>query len=207
MIACDTCPADPVAHPVLEFPRGAVTYKAPDFGRRDGQNYVASGDALVVLATQGSFVRVRVTRGDGPTYRRWVLARDGEPVHTAYSLVVRRRKHEVLLYKDGRRIQRIQAAVGKGSTPTPAGIFTISRKIRGSSLRASEQQTYGCCVMALDITARAPFADQVWGTVAMHRSFGGDVGHSVSHGCIRMPLDRVRWLYDHLPAGTLVRIV
>lgn len=207
MIACDTCPADPVAHPVLEFPRGAVTYKAPDFGRRDGKNYVAAGDALVVLETKGSFVRVRVTRGDGPTYRRWVLARDGNPVHTAYSLVVRRKAHEVLLFKNGKRIQRIQAAVGKGSTPTPPGVFTISRKIHLSSVRGGEFTTYGCCVMALDISARAPFANQVWGTVALHRSFGGDLGRAVSHGCIRLPLDRVRWLYGHLPAGTLVRIV
>lgn len=206
MIACAACPPDPVAHPVLAFPRGALTYKAPDFAQRDGHRYIAAGDRLVVLARQGSFVRVRVTTGLGPTYRRWVVARDGVPVRTAYSLVIRRSLREVLLYKDGQRLSRIPVAVGKGSTPTPRGIFTISRRVRLTSANGGEYQTYGCCVMALDITARAPFGNQVWGTVGLHRNFGGDLGGAVSHGCIRIPVDRLRWMWTHLPAGTLVKI-
>jgi len=205
-MACASCPPDAAAHPVLAFPRGALTYKLPDFARRDGHRYVSSGDRLVVLARSGRFVRVRVTNGQGPTYRRWVVASDGVPVHTSYSLVVRRRMREVLVFRDGQQVRRIPACVGKGSTPTPSGIYTISRRVRLTAANGGEFQTYGCCVMALDITVRAPFANQTWGTVAMHRSFGGDLGAAVSHGCIRMPLDRVRWLYTHLPAGTLVRI-
>jgi hypothetical protein len=205
-MVCAVCPPDPVAHQVLAFPGGAVTYKLPDYARRDARRFVAAGDRLVVLARHRSFVRVRVTTGSGPTYLRWVRARDGSPVRTSYSLVIRRRMHEVLVFRQGRRVERIPAGVGTSSTPTPRGLYTISRRIRLTAANGGEFQTYGCCVMALDITARAPFGNQVWGTVALHRNFGGDLGRAVSHGCVRLPLDRVRWLYTHLPAGTLVRI-
>lgn len=205
-MACAMCPPDPVAHPVLQFPRGAVTYKQPDFGRRDGQRYVPAGHSLVVLARHGSFARVRVSTGSGPTYLRWVNVREGRPIRSSYSLVVRRRMREVLVFRDGRQLERIPAAVGNPSTPTPRGIFVISTRVRLTAANGGEFQTYGCCVMALDVTVRAPFANQVWGTVALHRNFGGDLGGAVSHGCIRMPLGRVRWLYTHLLPGTLVKV-
>jgi len=187
---CPSCPPDPIVHPVLAFPMGASVYNRPDFSKRSGL-FVARGERLVVLSRKGRFARVRVTTKRGPTVKRWVNEREGKLVRSSYSLVVRRSKRVILIFRNGHRISRFRATVGAPSTPTPKGVFTITSRY---------------CVLALDVTSFAPFGTQTWGWIALHRNFGGDLGRPVSHGCIRIPRDRVRWLHRHLPAGTLVKV-
>jgi len=203
---CPDCPPDPVTHPVLAFPKGASVYRRADFSTRSGRLYVARGERLVVLRRKGRFARVRVSNGRGPTFRRWVNEREGKIVRTHWSLVVRRDKRDVLVFRRGRRVSRIRATVGAPSTPTPQGTFAIRSRVR---MRPGDPMfgTYGCCALALDITSYAPFGTQEWGSIALHRSFGGDLGRAASHGCIRIPRARLRSLFRRLPAGTLVKIV
>lgn len=203
---CTDCPPDPVAHPVLAFPKGASVYAKPDFSTRSRRLYVARGEHVVVLARKGRFAKVRVASNSGPTFKRWVNERDGKLVKTTWSLVVRRKKRDVLVFRGDRRISRYRATVGAPSTPTPEGVYAVTERIR---LRPGDPRfaAYGCCVLALDITVYAPFGGQGWGNIALHRNFGGDLGRASSHGCIRIPLDRLRRLYSKLPTGTLVKIV
>ena len=79
---------------------------------------------------------------------------------TSGALVVRRKKRDVLVFRNGRRVSRIRATVGAPSTPTPQGVFTITRRYR---FKPSDREfrTYGCCVLALDITVFAPFGGKV----------------------------------------------
>lgn len=202
---CASCPPDPVVYPVLAFPKGASVYNEPDFSKRSGL-YVGRGERVVVLAREGRFARVRVMTNRGSTVKRWVNESDGKLVRKKYSVVVRRKKRDVLVFRDGKQISRIRATVGAPSTPTPKGVFTITRRFRFKP-GDREYGTYGCCVLALDVTVFAPFGGQTWGSIALHRNFGGDLGRAVSHGCIRIPLARVRWLHRNLPPGTLVKIV
>lgn len=203
---CADCPPDPVQYPVLAFPKGASVYSRANFSSRSGRLYVSPGERLVVLRRKGRFARVRVSNGVGPTYKRWVNEREGKLVKTNWSMVIRRKQRDVLVFRHGVRVSRIRATVGKPSTPTPQGVFTIRKRVRMKP-GDSKYGTYGCCALALDITVFAPFGGQEWGSIALHRSFGGDLGKAASHGCVRIPLSRLRSLYQRLPAGTLVKIV
>jgi lipoprotein-anchoring transpeptidase ErfK/SrfK len=164
------------------------------------------GERLVVLAREGRFAKVRIGTSRGPTVKRWVNEREGKPVTAIYSLIVRRKKRDVLVFREGRQISRIRATVGAPSTPTPSGVFTITERFRFKP-GDREFSTYGCCVLALDVTVFAPFGGQTWGSIAIHRNFGGDLGRAVSHGCIRIPMNRLRRLYGRLTPGSLVKIV
>lgn len=203
---CSDCPPDPVVHPVLAFAKGASVFSKPDFATRSDRLYIARNERVVVLARKGRFAKVRVATGYGPTYKRWVSESEGKVVKTSYSIVVRRKQRDVLVFRNGRRISRMQATVGAPSTPTPSGVYTITQKHRFKP-GDREYGTYGCCVLSLDVTSFAPFGGQTWGAIALHRSFGGDLGRAVSHGCVRIPLARLRTLYRKLPTGTLVKIV
>jgi len=76
---------------------------------------------------------------------------------------------------------------------TPRGAFTISEKVRSGKMST----IYKCPLpgwMRLGDTA-----------VGMHQ---GDLpGYPASHGCIRMPLESAMFIFDHVPAGSVVEVV
>ena len=96
----------------------------------------------------------------------------------------------------------------KGSNDTPTGTFTIVEKMRNKTLRGrplpNGQPSY--------LTPVSYWMRITWSGIGFHDAtwqptFGGDryVANG-SHGCINMPLDMAKALYDALPMGTPVII-
>lgn len=94
----------------------------------------------------------------------------------------------------GRTIVAVSAvSTGKGSKPTPTGVFTILQKaeVHHSNLYAS---------------APMPYMQRLtWGGVAMHA--GNNPGFPASHGCIRLPTAFARQLFQATEKGATVEIV
>ena len=119
------------------------------------------------------------------------------------SLRVNRRTLRATLYRSGRRIWSSRIGVGKPGTPTPRGRFWIRERLRN----LGGNGVYG--PWAFGTAAYSRLSD--WpggGVIGIHgTNQPGLLPGRVSHGCIRVPNDKIRRLAKLTPIGTPVRIV
>jgi lipoprotein-anchoring transpeptidase ErfK/SrfK len=165
---------------------------------------------LLVLAatTRDGRDWVKVRLGDRPnTAAGWVPRDHVRLGHTLYWIEVRRHARRVSIYRNGKRVRRFRAVIGKPSTPTPLGLAAIYERNRQPNPRAFLGP------WALSLTAHSNVLESYGGgpgRVAIHGRAGASlrdpVGSARSHGCIRIDNDNVSWMAKHIPAGTPVRI-
>jgi lipoprotein-anchoring transpeptidase ErfK/SrfK len=85
---------------------------------------------------------------------------------------------------------------GKHSTPTPAGIFKIETKLLRDRMRGIDY----------DID-NVPYAMYYNRSYAIHGApWHNRFGTPISHGCINLPEDTAKWLYEWTSVGTPVFI-
>ncbi|MCB8816779.1 L,D-transpeptidase [Desulfosporosinus shakirovi] len=94
------------------------------------------------------------------------------------------------LYEGTQRICSYPVAVGKGSTPTPPGHYTIATKIEYPG------GAFGSRWLGLSIPHYG-----IHGT-----NNPSSIGQAISKGCIRMHNHDVEYLYQIVEIGTLVTI-
>lgn len=89
-----------------------------------------------------------------------------------------------------------QCSPGKASTPTVTGLYSVG--LRGYSFGSG----YTCY-----------YWTQFFGDYLFHSELyypgtftwmEGTMGVPASHGCVRLPLDRAKWIYDTIPSRTTV---
>jgi lipoprotein-anchoring transpeptidase ErfK/SrfK len=102
--------------------------------------------------------------------------------------------------ESGQVLERYPVAIGRPTAPTPTGRFDVTDRL----LTGDPGGPYGCCILAL--SAQAPHAIADWNggnRVAIHSTPEvSSIGHSVTHGCVRVSLANGRWLLYHIPLGT-----
>ena len=108
-----------------------------------------------------------------------------------YRIVVYPARRLLELYKGTERIRHYPIAVGKRSTPTPPGQYTIARKI------VNPGGVFGSRWLGLSI----PFYG-IHGT-----NNPSSIGQAVSKGCIRMHNHDVENLFRLVEIGTPVTIM
>jgi hypothetical protein len=93
----------------------------------------------------------------------------------------------------GRMIQQSPVSTGQTGYETPAGIFSVVQKKADHNSNLYED-------------GNMPFMQRItWTGIAMH---GGVLpGHPASHGCVRLPADFARRLFDLTDVGMRVIIV
>ena len=96
------------------------------------------------------------------------------------------------------------AIVGKPSTPTPHGAFFVEESVK---LRAGDAGA----PYALALSARSAVLQEFDGgpgQIALHglMNVGGVLGTAVSHGCVRLDNDAMRWLVGRIGPGVPVTI-
>ena len=93
----------------------------------------------------------------------------------------------------GRLIQKSPVSTGQTGYETPAGIFSVVQKKADHNSNIYED-------------GNMPFMQRItWTGIAMH---GGVLpGHPASHGCVRLPVDFARRLFDLTDVGMRVIIV
>jgi len=141
--------------------------------------------------------------GRGNNHRTgWVLEESLGPLNVVTTqLRINRTTLTATLYKRGRKVWASRVGVGKASTPTPRGRFYVREKLR------SLGGAYG--PWAFGTSAYSKLSD--WpggGVVGVH---GTNQPHLIpgrpSHGCIRVPNDKISQLARIMPIGTPIRIL
>jgi lipoprotein-anchoring transpeptidase ErfK/SrfK len=151
----------------------------------------------------GGWLRVRLPgRPNGGT--GWIRSRATLAAATPWHLVVNTAERRVLVYRKGRVVTTFLAVVGKPSTPTPAGTFFVEEAVRLSPEDVGAP-------FALALSARSDVLQEFAGgpgQIALHglANIGGVLGTAVSHGCVRLTADAMRWLVARIGAGVPVTI-
>ena len=122
--------------------------------------------------------------------------------YTRYLITVDVTNHWLCVFKGKkghwRLIDNWKISNGRKSSPTPTGTYTVG--IKGYSFGHG----YTCYYYTQFL------GDYLFHSVLYHqgtfRVKDGRLGRYVSAGCVRMPLKRAKWIYDHIPGGTRVRI-
>jgi lipoprotein-anchoring transpeptidase ErfK/SrfK len=158
---------------------------------------------LPVLGAKGEWLKVKLPgRPNGHT--GWIKSKGTLTQTTTWHLVIRTAWRRVIVFKKGRAVKVFPAIVGKPSTPTPRGQFFIEESIQ---LRPTDVGA----PYALALSARSDVFQEFMGgpgQVALHGldNVGGVLGTAVSHGCVRLADDSMRWLAFRVGPGVPVTI-
>lgn len=97
-------------------------------------------------------------------------------------------------WEGNKLIYSFRTSTGKGSTPTPTGRYSINSKYRLNRMRGR----------GYDIP-NVPYTMYFHGGYAIHGAFWHNrFGTPVSHGCVNLPVNQARKLYNWADTGTLV---
>jgi hypothetical protein len=101
-------------------------------------------------------------------------------------------RQRATVYRNGVRIAVTTISSGKTGHDTPTGVFTILQKNKDH-----RSSTYD--------NAPMPYMQRLtWKGVALHA--GNLPGYPASHGCVRLPLEFAKILFDNMPMGGTVVI-
>ena len=130
-----------------------------------------------------------------------------------YRVVVRLGRRTLTVYRAGRAVRRTRAVVGSPSTPTPLGLYAITRQVDCVQFTCSS----GFVGSAINLlTAYSPAYQDIGfgggpGIVAIHgrgpAALADPLGSARSHGCVRIPNAVATWILRTLLPGTPVQIL
>jgi len=161
--------------------------------------------SYLVLASQvvGSTVWLQIRVPGRPNGRVGWVKREalGKLIVVRTALRVNRHTLRATLYRDGHPIWTSPVGVGKASTPTPAGHFWVTERVRGLG-PAYGPVSFG--TSAFSVLSEWPGG----GVVGIHGTNApGLIPGRPSHGCIRLPNYKVTSLARHIEVGTPVDII
>jgi lipoprotein-anchoring transpeptidase ErfK/SrfK len=134
----------------------------------------------------------------------WIRRRSTDASFTRWHIVIDTSERRATVYREGRPVRVFETVVGKPATPTPRGRFFVEEAIQ---LRAGDVGA----PFALALSARSDVLQEFDGgpgQIAMHglSNVGGLLGTAVSHGCVRLDNDAMRWLVIRIGPGVPVTI-
>ena len=150
------------------------------------------------------WLRVRLPgRPNGLT--GWIRERGTAYAATSWHVVVTISGRRVVVYRNGRVVRVFKAIVGKPSTPTPRGEFFVEEVVQLPAGAAGAP-------FALALSSRSEVLQEFAGgpgQTALHgvANIGGVLGTAVSHGCVRLDTDAIRWLAERIGPGVPVTVV
>lgn len=150
------------------------------------------------------WLRVRLPgRPNGLT--GWIRERGSVSTATSWHVVVATSSHRVFAYRNGRLVRAFDAIVGKPSTPTPVGRFFVEEIVHVPAGGPGAPYAFA-------LSARSDVLQEFAGgpgQIALHgvANIGGVLGTAVSHGCVRLDTDAIRWLAERIGRGVPVTIM
>jgi len=149
-----------------------------------------------------TWIHIRVPgRPNGRT--GWVDRDDLGPLFEVTTMLrIDRVALRATLYKGGSSVWTSRVGIGKSATPTPAGSYWIRSRLKGFGGGAYGPWAFGTA-------AYSGLSD--WpggGVIGIHGTNEPQlIPGRPSHGCIRVPNDKIRALAKRMPVGTPVQIV
>jgi lipoprotein-anchoring transpeptidase ErfK/SrfK len=171
-------------------------------------NPLPEGTPLTFLLTAdsnqsvGGWIQVFLPiRPNGST--GWIPASEVKVQGDPYELVVTQSKHQIDIYHFGNIEHSFPVAVGAPATPTPTGTLFITELLKTTNPGVYGDYAYGLSGHSPTLTDFEGYDAQI----GLHGT--GDptsIGHSVSHGCVRLNNADIDTLVPLLPLGTKVEI-
>jgi lipoprotein-anchoring transpeptidase ErfK/SrfK len=127
-------------------------------------------------------------------------------------IVIRRESKQLRLY-DGTTLKRVfRVATGQSSYPTPLGRWVIVNKQRNPWWYPPQGSAWAAGKEPVPPGPGNPLGTRWMGLSAPLVGIHGtpdaaSIGYSASHGCIRMLIPQVEWLFDRVDVGTTVFVV
>lgn len=176
--------------------RPFVTFPNPT---RDGGRL-----AFLVVQRVPGWERVRLPiRPNGTT--GWIRDRAVSLSLDPYRIRVSLSRHRLQLWKSGRLVRTEPAAVGRTVLPTPRGSYYLAVLLRQPNANGA----YGPFAFGTSAFSNALYSFGGGpGQIGLHgTNEASSLGRSVSHGCIRVSNDAIRFFARVLPLGTPIDIV
>jgi hypothetical protein len=142
---------------------------------------------------------------------RETAAKVGEDTFT-HTIVIHRESRKLFLY-DGTKLKRVfRVATGQPSYPTPLGHFEIVVKQRNPWWYPPAGSAWAEGAQPVPPGPGNPLGTRWMGISAPYVGIHGtpdaaSIGYSASHGCVRMLIPQVEWLFTQVDVGTPVFIV
>jgi hypothetical protein len=130
----------------------------------------------------------------------------------AQVIVIRRESKQLLLYKGDRLKRTFRIATGTSSYPTPLGRYEIINKWANPWWYPPEGSAWAAGKQPVPPGPGNPLGTRWMGISSPYVGIHGtpdaaSIGYSASHGCIRMLIPQVEWLFERVEVGTPVFIV
>jgi len=165
--------------------------------RQIGWAAAATAAVLVALAAQGAAQQPARAKADE-------MAQSQSPAAQSREIVVSLEDRQLALVEDGQVVKVYPVAVGKPSTPSPEGTFTIERRVAnptyhhdGRTVPPGPGNPVGTRWMGLSIKGYG-----IHGT-----NEPKSIGKAASHGCIRMAKADLEDLYPRVNVGDTVELI
>ena len=128
-------------------------------------------------------------------------------------VIVIKRDSRTLLYFNGLKLKRsFRIATGQSSYPTPIGEYEVINMQRNPWWYPPEGSAWAEGAEPVPPGPGNPLGTRWMGISAPYVGIHGtpdaaSIGYSASHGCIRMLIPQVEWLFEQVEVGTPVFIV
>jgi lipoprotein-anchoring transpeptidase ErfK/SrfK len=128
-------------------------------------------------------------------------------------VIVIKRDSKTLLFYNGTTLKRtFRVATGQSSYPTPTGAYEIVTKQRNPWWIPPQGSDWAAGKEPVPPGPGNPLGTRWMGISAPYVGIHGtpdaaSIGYSASHGCVRMLIPQVEWLFDRVDVGTPVFIV
>jgi lipoprotein-anchoring transpeptidase ErfK/SrfK len=195
----------------------AKTYRAPVAGtlllrqNRPFFTHAHPGRALRALPTR-MLLRDAIVSGDHTPIKAPLRTIDAASVKAEPVIVIHRGINRLFLYTGTHLVRVFPVATGQAAWPTPLGHFQIVVKQKNPWWFPPTQDSWAAGAKPVPPGPGNPLGTRWMGLsvpgVGIH---GTDepwsIGHSESHGCIRMQVPSAEWLFNRVRIGTPVFIV
>lgn len=162
---------------------------------------------LVSSTYKGNYTTAYAVKNDYKPYEKeiWINAK-GHSSKTKYLLWINRAYQHVNVFEGAKGnwklIKSFVVGTGAAGSPTPVGVTTVSYKQAGGWTTGSYTVRpvvgfYPGTGYAFHSRLSYPGTD---------KEYDFSAGYPVSHGCVRMYKNDIRWIYNNIPVGTTVVI-
>ena len=156
------------------------------------QHHIVSGDHTVIVA---------------PVRKLQAASARSEPV-----IVIHRGSNRLYFFNGTRLVHVFPVATGQAAWPTPLGHFQVVVKQRNPWWFPPTQDSWAAGAKPVPPGPGNPLGTRWMGLSAPGVGIHGtsepwSIGHSESHGCIRMQIPSAEWLFNRVRIGTPVFII
>jgi lipoprotein-anchoring transpeptidase ErfK/SrfK len=193
------------------------TYRAPAAGRivlrhnRPFFTLAHPGRALRPFPTR-MLIRDAIVSGDHTVIVAPVKKLKADAVRSEPVIVIHRGSNRLYLYNGTHLVRVFPVATGQAAWPTPLGSFQIVVKQKNPWWFPPTQDSWAAGAKPVPPGPNNPLGTRWMGLSAPGVGIHGtdepwSIGHSESHGCIRMQVLSAEWLFNRVRIGTPVFIV